>query len=333
MQLAQLKRREFIALLSGAAAWSSVAGAQTAGKRPIVGILRSGTQTQLKGLRFGQSFLEGLRELGYIEGRDFDIVARFAEATDELPKAAEQLVQLNPDVILAAAAANALAARKVTSTIPIVVAALGNPAALGLVGSDFRRPSGNLTGIMPYVEGLPAKQLELAREIVPGAQKIGIVNDTRDVKATPQWDEINAAAEKLEIKIAGADPRTPQDIEPTFKKFEAERVEVVIVLQSNFLVLARVQIAAAAATARLPTVSGYRELAEAGGLISYGVNLNACFDRAATYVYRILRGTPVANLPIEFPTKVELVINLKTAKALGLTVPLTLQARADEVIE
>jgi putative ABC transport system substrate-binding protein len=331
--MSDMRRREFISLLGGAAAWSSVAGAQTAGKRPIVGILRSGTQTQLKGLRFGQSFLEGLRELGYIQGRDFDIIARFAERTEELPKAAEQLVQLNPDVILAAAAANALAARNATSTIPIVVAALGNPAALGLARSDFRRPSGNLTGIMPYVEGLPAKQLELAREIVPGAQKIGIVNDTRDVKATPQWDEINAAAEKLEIKIAGADPQTSQDIDRTFRKFEAERVEVVIVLQSNFLVLARAQIAAAAATARLPTVSGYRELAEAGGLISYGVNLNACFHRAATYVYRILRGTPVADLPIEFPTKVELVINLNTARALGIKVPATLLVRAEEVIE
>jgi putative tryptophan/tyrosine transport system substrate-binding protein len=186
---------------------------------------------------------------------------------------------------------------------------------------------------MPYVEGLPAKQLELAREIVPGAQKIGIVNDTRDVKATPQWDEINAAAEKLEIKIAGADPQTPQDIDRTFRKFEAERVEVVIVLQSNFLVLARAQIAAAAVTARLPTVSGYRELAEAGGLISYGVNLNACFHRVATYVYKILRGSPVADLPIEFPTKVELVINLNTARALGIKVPATLLVRAEEVIE
>ncbi|HEY7764988.1 MAG TPA: ABC transporter substrate binding protein, partial [Aestuariivirgaceae bacterium] len=141
MQFDQLKRREFIRLLGGAAAAGcSVAGAQTPRERPVIGILRSGTQTQLKGLRFGQLFLEGLRELGYIEGRDFDIIARFAEATDELPKAAEQLVQLNPDVIFAAASANALATRKATSTIPIVVAALGNPAALGLAASDFRRP-------------------------------------------------------------------------------------------------------------------------------------------------------------------------------------------------
>jgi putative tryptophan/tyrosine transport system substrate-binding protein len=328
-----MRRREFIALLGGAAAWSSNVRAQTARQRPIIGTLRSGTQSQLKGLRFGHSFLEGLRELGYVEGRDFDIIARFTETTDELPKAAEQLVRLNPDVIFAAASANALAARKATSTIPIVVAALGNPAALGLSAVDSRRPSGNLTGIMPYVQGLPAKQLEFAREIVPGARKIGVVNDTSDIKAAPQWDEINAAAAKLEIEIAGADARTPKDIEPTFRKFAAERVDVVIVVQSNFLILDRANIAAAAAATQLPTLFGYRENAEAGGLMSYGVNLDYCFHRAANYVHKILRGTPVADLPIEFPTRVELVINLKTARTLGLDVPPTLLARADEVIE
>jgi putative tryptophan/tyrosine transport system substrate-binding protein len=186
---------------------------------------------------------------------------------------------------------------------------LGNPAALGLSANDSRRPSGNLTGIMPYVQGLPAKQLELAQEIVTGAQKIGVITDTSDIKATPQWDEINAAAAKFEIKVAGADARRPEDVEPAFRKFEAERVDVVIVLQSSFLLLDRAQIAAAAAETRLPTVFGYRELVEVGGLISYGVDLRACFHRAATYVYKILKGTPVADLPIEFPTRLELVIN------------------------
>src|SRR5947207_5830343 len=208
------KRREFIALLGGAAAWSSVAGAQNAKRRPVIGTFIQGTPTQNKGLRFGQSFLDGLRELGDIEGRDFDIIIEPARSTSDLPKAAEQLVQRNPDVILAAASATALAAKQATSTIPIVVAALGNPIALGLAVSDSRRPRGNLTGIMPYVQGLPAKQLEFARELVPTARKIGIVNDTSDIKATPQWDEINAAASKFEITIVGAYARSTEHIDP-----------------------------------------------------------------------------------------------------------------------
>ena len=333
MEANQLKRREFIALFTGAVTWSSVTGAQTARKRPIIGVIAQGTPDQGKGLRYRQAFFDGLRDLGYVEGRDFDIVSRSPALTSELPKAAEQLVQLNPDVIFAAAAANALAAKQATSTIPIVVGALGNPVALGLAATDSRRPTGNLTGIMPYVQGLPAKQLELAREVMPDARKIGIVTDTSDIKATPQWDEINAAASQSEITIVGADARRPEDIESAFRKFNAEHVDVVIVLQANFLVLDRVRIAAAAALTRLPTVHGYRENVEAGGLISYGVNLVYCFRRAATYVSKILEGAPVADLPIEFPTKLELIINLKTAKALGLEIPPILLVRADEVIE
>jgi putative ABC transport system substrate-binding protein len=183
---------------------------------------------------------------------------------------------------------------------------------------------------MPYIKGLPTKQLELAREIVPGALKIGIVNNSTDVKAIGQWDEIEAIAPKLDIKIVSADVQKPEDVELTFKKFKAENVGVVVVLQS---ILERVRIAANAAAARLPTVYGYREHVEAGGLISYGVNLDYCFRRAATYVHKVLKGTPVADLPVEFPTKLEFVINLKTAKALGLDLPPTLLVRADEVIE
>jgi len=333
MRVNQFKRREFIVLFTGAVAWPSIAGAQTGKKRPIIGMLVQGTPIQSKGLRFRQAFLDGLRELGYIEGRDFDIITRVAPFTSELPKAAEQLIQSSPDVIFAAASANALAARQITSTLPIVVGALGNLGSLGLAASDARRPTGNLTGIMPYVQGLPAKQLELAREIVPGSRIIGIVTDASDIKATPQWDEINAAAAKLEITIVGGDARRPEDIDATFRRFSLEQVDVAIVLQANSLLLDRTRIAAAAAANRLATVYGYREHVETGGLISYGVNLDYCFHRAATYVYKILRGTPVSDLPIEFPTKLELIINLRTAKALGLEISPMLLVRADEVIE
>jgi putative tryptophan/tyrosine transport system substrate-binding protein len=150
---------------------------------------------------------------------------------------------------------------------------------------------------MPYIKGLPAKQLELGREIMPSALKMGIVNNSSDVKAMGQWDEIEAVTPKLDIKIASADVRKPEDIEPAFKKFEAEHVEVVVVLQSNLF------------------------------------NLDSCFHRAATYVYKILKGTPAADLPVEFPTKLELVINLKTAKAIGVEMPTAILLRADEVIE
>jgi putative tryptophan/tyrosine transport system substrate-binding protein len=327
-----MNRRNFLTLLSATVAWPSVAAAQSSKKRPVIGMLLQGTPAQVKGMRLRQSFLDGMRDLGYIEGRDFDIVARVAETTGDLPRLAKDLVQLNPDVILASASANALAAKTATSSIPIVVPALGNPIALGLIETDAR-PGGNLTGIMPYVKGLPSKQLELAREVMLGALKIGIVKNSIDVKAIGQWDEIEATAPKFDIKIVSADVQKPEDIEPAFKMFEAEPVGVVIVLQSNLLILERARIATAAAATRLPTVYGYREHVESGGLISYGVNLDACFHRAATYIYKVLKGTPVADLPVEFPTKLELVINLKTAKALGLTVPPTLLARADEVIE
>jgi ABC-type uncharacterized transport system substrate-binding protein len=327
-----VKRRAFISLLGGAAAWPCVAAAQSAKKRPVVGMLLQGTPAQVKGMRLRQSFFDGMRELGFIEGRDFDTVARVAETTGDLPRLAKELVQLNPDVILATASANALAAKTATSTIPIVVPALGNPIALGLIETDAR-PGGNLTGIMPYIKGLPTKQLELAREIVPGALKIGIVKDSTDVKALGQWDEIEATAPKLDVKIVSADVQKPEDVELAFKRFKSENVGVVVVLQSNLLILERARIAASAATTRLPTVYGYREHVESGGLISYGVNLSDCFRRAATYVHEILKGAPVADLPVQFPTKLEFVINLKTVKTLGLDLPPTVLVRADEVIE
>jgi putative tryptophan/tyrosine transport system substrate-binding protein len=326
-----MRRREFIGLLAAIAISPQAVLAQTTKKRPLVGWLYYSESDVVA--RFLGALLKGMRELGQIEGRDFEMVYRSANLqVERLPKAAEELVQLNPDIIVAPATLQAVAAKKATDTIPIVVPVLADPVGLGFVASEAR-PGGNVTGIAPYVKGLPAKQLELAREVVPGARRIGLVDDVNDPKAHPQRREIEATGKELEIKIVPAEARTAGDIGSAYDALAAGGVEVVIVEQSNMLVVLRKQIAEAAAAKKLPTVYGYREHVEAGGLISYGVNLNSCFHRAAYYVDRILKGTKPGDLPVEFPTRIELVINLTTAKALGLTVPPGLLVAADEVIE
>ena len=326
-----MRRREFISLIGGVAAnWSLAVQAQTK-KRPLVGWLWYGKSDIAA--NYLDQFLKGMHELGLIEGRDFDMVYRSADfRPEQLPKAAEELVHLNPAIIVAGATIQAVAAKKATDMIPIVVPVLADPVGLGFVTSEAR-PSGNVTGIAPYVEGLPAKQLELAREVVPGATRIGLVHDVNDPKAQPQRREIEAAGKELEIKIVPAEVGNSSDIGSAYDALAAAAVEVVVVEQSNMLVVSRKQIAEAEAAKKLPTVYGYREHVEAGGLISYGINLNSCFHRAAYYVDKILKGAKPGDLPVEFPTKVELVINLKTAKALGLTIPPRLLTRADEVIE
>ena len=331
MQFDQLGRREFIGLLGAIAASSQSARSET--RRPLLGRLAFPSKDADLFVRYNGQILKGMRDLGYIEGQDFDIVYRHADFRgDRLPQLATELVQLRPDVIVVAATLDAVAAKKATDTIPIVVAALGDPIDLGLIASEAR-PGGNVTGITPYVKGLPAKQLELARELIPGAMRIGLVDDITDPKAHPQRLEIETAGRSLAIKVVPAEVRTPAHIGPAYETFAAERVEVVVVEQSTMLVVARKQIAEVAAAKKLPTVYGYREHVEAGGLASYGVNLDWCFHRAAYFVDRILKGANPAELPVEFPTKLELVVNLNTAKALGLEVPATLIARADEVIE
>jgi putative tryptophan/tyrosine transport system substrate-binding protein len=329
-----MKRREFMTLLCGAAlAWPQIVLAQGTSKRPLVALLWWASHNVEPPRTYLQELLTGLRELGHIEGRDFEMVNRGAEGhVERLPRVAAELVELNPHLIVASATIQALAAKKATSTIPIVVPVLADAISLGLIESE-RRPGGNVTGIAPYVNGLPAKQLELAREIVPGATRIGLLDDVTDPKAHPQRQEIEAAGQALKVRIVTVETRTGDDIEPAYETLATERVEVVIVEQSNMLLDARRQIAEAAAARKLPSVYGYREHILAGGLISYGVNLKSCFHQAAYYVDKILKGAKPADLPVEFPTRVELIINLKAAKALGLDVSATLLARADEVIE
>ena len=252
---------------------------------------------------------------------------------ERLPALAEEVVRLQPAVIVAGAVDAALAAKKVTSTIPIVSAALADADHLGLVAS-YSRPGGNVTGITPYIAGLPAKQIELAREIVPGAGKIGLLANLNDPKAPPQRDELKNAAGALGATVIVPEVKGPNDVAAQMQEaLVSERIDVVIVLQTTMLLSLRRQIATLMATNRLPTVYGYREHVDEGGLISYGVNLRWCWHRLATYVHKILNGAAPGELPVEFPPRLQMVVNVRAAKALGITVPPLLLARADEVIE
>jgi putative tryptophan/tyrosine transport system substrate-binding protein len=326
-----MRRRAFIAALGGAALWPVAARGQASLKRPLIAWLSGGERTASSG--FVDAFLKGMLDLGYIQGRDFDIVYRYADGyAERLPALADDLVSLNPNVILAPATGQAVAAKRATPTIPIVTPALADAVHLGLVASEAR-PGGNVTGIAPYVPGLPAKQIELAREIVPSARMIGVLNDANDPKASPQWEELDAAGRALGIDVFATEVRTPDDLASAFETLAGQRPDVVIVLQTSMLLSERRKIADLAAAARLAAIYGYREHVIDGGLISYGVDLRDCFRRSAVYVQKILDGTRPGDLPVEFPTKLELVINLKTANMLDLTIPPTLLTRADEVIE
>jgi putative tryptophan/tyrosine transport system substrate-binding protein len=327
-----MRRREFITLL-GSAAFASPSGslAQVSSKRRLVTWLSSATE-KVSTPYIGE-FLIGMTELGYAKDRDFDFVARFSEGVqDRLPMEAKELVQLQPDVIIATEVIGAVAACQITKTIPIVCGALADAVHLGLIASEAR-PGGNVTGIEPYVAGLPAKQMEIAREIVPGARRVGILTDLVDPKAPPQVQEFDAAAKTfgLTIIMAGAD--RPDAVSSALQTLTDQHVDVMVVVQSSMLLAENRKIAAFALEKRLPNVYGYREYVLSGGLISYGVDLRWCYHRTAYFVDKIFHGTPPGDLPVEFPTILWLSINLNTADALGLTISPTLRATADEVIK
>jgi len=327
-----MKRREFITLLGGAAvAWPCNGLAQSRPKRPLIGFL--GASSKAAGARYYSSFPLGMRELGHSEGRDYGLEERYADGdVSRLPLLAEELVRLKPDAILVATTPGALAAKQATSSIPIVGVNMTDPVGFGLVTSEAR-PGTNVTGVLFRLEGLTEKQVEIALDLMPAATKMGILVDVNNPSNMLQRREVEAAAGKLGVSTVTVDVRTVDEISGAIQTFVREGANIVIVLASAMFVNARRQIATFALVSRLPTVYNFREHIEDGGLISYGIDNRQNFRRAAYFVDRILKGEKPGDLPVEFPTKVELVVNVTTAKAIGLTIPPTLLARADEVIE
>ena len=327
-----MKRREFITLLGGAAAsWPCNGLAQSPPKRPLVGFL--GASSKSAGERYYGGFSLGMRELGYLEGRDYGLVDRYADGdASRLPSLAEDLVRLKPDVIVAATTPGAVAAKQATASIPIIGVNLTDPVGFGLVTSEAR-PGANVTGILFRLEGLSGKQVEIALDLMPGASKMGILVDVTNPTNMLQRREVEVAAGKSAVGITAVDVSTVDEIAAAIQTLVHERASIVIVLGAALFVNARRRIAAFALASRLPTVFNFREHVEDGGLISYGVDLRQNFHRAAYFVDKILKGAKSGELPVEFPTKVELVVNVTTAKAIGLTIPPALLARADEVIE
>jgi putative ABC transport system substrate-binding protein len=327
-----MRRREFLATIAvPAALWPGMSAAQTTPKRPLIGFLTPGTKAAGRG--FFDSFFQGMRELGYLERRDYGVEERFAEGDiGRLRSLAEELVGLKPEVIVAGASVAVLAIRKITTSIPVVGVSMTDPVGLGLVVSESR-PATNVTGTLIRLEGLTGKQLELALELVPGATKVGtMVNPTNPYNHI-HIRELEAAATKLGVHLAKAEVRSGANVEAAFQHFVREEVKIaVIVTDATFIALRR-PIATFALVTRIPTAFYHREHVEAGGLVSYGTNISTNYRRAAYYVDRILKGVKPADLPIEFLAKLELVLNAATAKALGLAIPPTLLARADEVIE
>jgi putative tryptophan/tyrosine transport system substrate-binding protein len=325
-----MTRREIITLLGGAAAaWPLAARAQQAGKVPTIGFL--GATTASFQSQHIAAFVRRLRELGWIEGRTVAIEYRWAEGRPErFAEIATEFVRLKVDVIVTLGGA-VLAAKQATSVIPIVFAAAGDPVGGGLVAS-LARPGGNVTGLSIQAPDLAGKRLELLREIFPDVRRLAIIGNVEYAATVLEMGEAQAAARTLGLEVIRSEIRRAEDIGPAFEALKggADALYVVADLLVN---TNRTRIHTLAMGARLPAIYNAKEHVEAGGLMSYGPNFPDLYRRAAEYVDKILRGAKPGDIPVEQPTKFDLIINLKTAKALGIEIPPTLLARADEVIE
>jgi putative ABC transport system substrate-binding protein len=326
-----IKRRQFIVGLGSAAAWPLVARAQQRAM-PVIGHLGAASaDDDYKNETL--PFLQGLKETGYVEGQNVAVEYRWAEnQVDRLPALVADLVRRRVAVIFALGSQAALAAKAATTTIPIVFGTGGDPVGLGLVGS-LNRPGANLTGVANLQTELAPKQLQLLRELLPNAAVFGLLADPAAPDNQSIITDLEAGARTLGLQIVVANPRTEGDFEPAFASFSQQHVGAVLVCPSSFYSRRTEQLAALASRHALPAIYPRREYTLAGGLMSYGSSLGYMNHQAGIYIGRILKGEKPADLPVQQATKLELVINLKTAKALGLTIPETLLATADEVIQ
>ena len=327
-----MRRRDFIKVIAGsaAAAWPLAVRAQQPGKRPTIGFLGATTPTIWSA--FVSAFLMRLRELGWADGQNITIEYRWAEGRESrYTQFAAELVQRNVDIIVTAGTPAVLAVMKATSTIPIVFAAASDPVQTGLV-SSLARPGGNVTGLSNQQADLGGLRLELLREIVSGLKRVAVLGNVNSPNVTLEMNSVLAAATKLGFEAFRLEVRQTEDIDAGMESLKG-RADALYICSDPLVTTHRVRINTLAVSQKLPTMNAFREYVQAGGLMSYGPNFPDLFRRAAEYVDKILRGAKPADLPVEQPTKFDLIINLTTAKALGLTIPEQFLLRANEVIE
>lgn len=326
------RRRELlIGLGAGALAWAGAIRAQAPPTVRRIGLL-SGFSPSVYAASY-PAFRLGLRDLGWVEGKNISIEYRYAEGRhDRLPGLAADLVRLKVDVIVATATSDALAAQKATRVIPIVMVAGGDPVASGLVES-LARPGGNVTGLSQMLQELGGKRLELLKEIVPKLSRVAVLWNPQSASATLGWKENQQPAQQLGIQLHSLEVRSPNELDKAFEVATLARAGALAILPDPVITTNLKRIVDFAAKSRLPSIYQSSDFADAGGLMTYGPDRADLFRRAATYVDKILKGTKPSDLSVERPTKLELVVNLKTAKALGITIPQSVLFRADRVIE
>jgi len=328
-----VRRRDFITLLGGAAAaWPVAARAQQVGQKYTIGLFSAGIRLPENAPAW-IAFLSAMRELGWIEGKNVVFEGRYADnRLERLPALAEELVRLNVNVIVSIGTLAPLAAKRATSTIPIVMAAAGDPLGSGLIAS-LAQPGGNVTGMSLMAPDLGGKRLELLKELLPRLARVAVLWNAANPYSANVFKETEVAGRVLGVQVQSLGVRNPEDLDGAFEAARQQHPDALVSVEDPFTGTYRKRITDFAIAARLPSLYGIREDVNAGGLVSYGANLAELYRRAAGYVDKVLKGAKPADLPVQQPTTFELVINLKTARALGLDVPPTLLARADEVIE